>query len=129
MGFDGRDGDKDGKLDFHDFYNGFMAPYFGCYRCEDSKKSLSCLDMDDDGFVDWNEFRYFLLWAGRQHPEVKNAQELLDIAFRDGLIPAMKDEHEANNTPKGTGKGKSKGERKGRGKGKGRRKGRGSGKR
>jgi len=79
-------------LSYQDFYNGFMAPYFGCYRCEDSNLGLKALDMNEDGNIDWFEFRHFLIWAGRQHPNVTNSQELLDIAFRDGLIPAMMDE-------------------------------------
>merc|ERR1719233_2479875 len=90
--WDNSDGKRDNTLTFIDFYNGFMAPYFGCYRCEDSQLGLRALDMDEDGGIDWFEFRHFLVWAGRQHPRVKDAQELLDIAFRDGLIPAMKDE-------------------------------------
>jgi len=90
--WDNSDGRKDNKLSFQDFYRGFMAPYFGCYRCEDSQVGLRCLDMDDDGGIDWFEFKHFLVWAGREYPRVKTAQELLDIAFRDGLIPAMKDE-------------------------------------
>jgi len=89
---DNSDGKLDNKLSFEDFYNGFMAPYFGCYRCEDSQQGLRALDMDQDGGIDWFEFRHYLVWAGRQYPDVKNAQQLLDMAFRNGLIPAMKDE-------------------------------------
>ncbi|XP_033106326.1 uncharacterized protein LOC117108423 [Anneissia japonica] len=82
----------DDQLTFDHFYTGFMSPYFGCYRCKDTQQGLRALDMDADGMIDWFEFRHFLLWAGRQHPNVKTSKELLDIAFRDGLIPAMKDE-------------------------------------
>ena len=32
------DGVKDDQLTFDAFYNGFMAPYFGCYRCEDTRR-------------------------------------------------------------------------------------------
>ncbi|XP_071955096.1 uncharacterized protein [Antedon mediterranea] len=94
--WDGRDGVVDDQLTFDNFYIGFMAPYFGCYRCEDSQLGLRALDMDQDGMIDWFEFKHFLIWAGRQHPEIKTSQELLDIAFRDGLIPAMKDEMDRN---------------------------------
>ncbi|XP_071957012.1 uncharacterized protein [Antedon mediterranea] len=91
--WDGRHGSKvDNRLTFDHFYIGFMAPYFGCYRCEDSQQGLKAMDMDQDGMIDWYEFRHFLIWAGRQNPKVESSQELLDIAFRDGLIPAMKDE-------------------------------------
>lgn len=90
--WDNNDGCVDDKLSFEDFYNGFMAPYFGCYRCKDSLQGLKALDMNGDGNIDWFEFRHFLIWAGREYPDVKDAQELQDIAFREGLIPAMVDE-------------------------------------
>jgi len=86
------DGVKDDILDFDAFYNGFMAPYFGCYRCDETKLALKAIDMDADGKVDWNEFVLYLKWAGRQYPDVEGAEELLSIAFRKGLIPAMQDE-------------------------------------
>merc|ERR1712142_445005 len=50
------DGVRDDQITFDAFYNGFMAPYFGCYRCEDTQKGLSAIDMDKDGMVDWKEF-------------------------------------------------------------------------
>ena len=46
--------------------------------------------MDEDGKVDWNEFELYLKWAIRQYPaDTKTAEDLLSIAFRKGLIPAM----------------------------------------
>ena len=90
--WDLRDGQKDDKLEFDAFYNGFLAPYFGCYRCDETKCALKAIDMDADGTVDWEEFALYLKWAVRQYPETKTAEELLSIAFRKGLIPAMQDE-------------------------------------
>ncbi|XP_071485516.1 uncharacterized protein [Diadema antillarum] len=84
---------RDNMLEFDSFYNGFMAPYFSCYRCWDSKKALSAIDMDNDGAVDWNEFETYLKWALHQYPNIKDADELLDVAFRKGIIPAMRDEY------------------------------------
>ena len=86
------DGKRDDKLEFDAFYNGFMGPYFGCYRCEETKCALKAIDMDADGTVDWEEFALYLKWAIRQYPETQTAEELLSIAFRKGLIPAMQDE-------------------------------------
>ncbi|XP_072177566.1 uncharacterized protein [Diadema setosum] len=83
----------DNMLEFDSFYNGFMAPYFSCYRCLDTKKALSAIDMDNDGAVDWNEFETYLKWALHQYPNIKDADELLDVAFRKGIIPAMQDEY------------------------------------
>lgn len=82
----------DEMLQYDSFYNGFMTPYFSSYRCSDTRKALQALDMDKDGYVDWNEFSVYLKWAIHEYPDIKDADELLDIAFRKGLIPAMHDE-------------------------------------
>ena len=82
----------DDALEFHSFYNGFMAPYFGCFKCDDTRQGLQALDMDADGFVQWGEFLVYLKWALHAYPDIKDADELLSVAFRKGLIPAMRDE-------------------------------------
>ena len=41
----------DDQLEYDSFYNGFMAPYFACYRCLDTKKALQALDMDADNQI------------------------------------------------------------------------------
>ena len=82
----------DDMLQFDSFYNGFMSPYFGCFRCEDTKRALKAIDMDSDGYVDWSEFLVYLKWAISEYPDIKDADELLSIAFRKGILPAMCDE-------------------------------------
>ena len=82
----------DNMLEYDSFYDGFMCKYFSCYRCSDSKKAIQALDMDDDGKIDWSEFLVYLKWACRQYPNVEDVDELLDITFIKGLIPAMRDE-------------------------------------
>ena len=79
-------------LEFDSFYNGFMAPFFGCFRCDDTRKGLSAIDMDNDGRIDWNEFSLYLKWAVREYPDIKDADELLSVTFRKAIIPAMRDE-------------------------------------
>ena len=83
---------KDDHLEFYSFYNGFMAPYFGCYECESSRKGLQAIDMDSDGKVDWSEFCVYLKWALHQYPKIATTEELLTTAFTKGIIPAMQDE-------------------------------------
>ena len=82
----------DDYLEFDSFYDGFLRPYFGCYRCEDTKQALQAIDMDKDGKVDWGEFLVYLKWALHEYPEISSEGELIDVAFRKGLIPAMRDE-------------------------------------
>jgi len=90
--YDMRDDKKDDYLDFFAFYDGFMAPHFGCYKCQDARKALSCIDMDADGKVDWNEFKVYLKWALREYPEIATAEDAITYAFNKGLKPAMHDE-------------------------------------
>lgn len=89
---------NDGRLEFHSFYNGFMAPYFGCFRCEDTRKGLKAIDMDADGYVEWSEFLVYVKWALREYPDLTNVDQLLSITFRKGIIPAMRDEVVENKT-------------------------------
>lgn len=87
-----KDGEtNDDRLEFDSFYNGFMAPYFGCFRCEDTRLGLRALDMDHDGDVDWSEFLVYLKWAVREYEDIKDADELLAVVFRKGIMPAMRD--------------------------------------
>ena len=85
-------GKGDGRLQFDNFYHGFMAPYFGCYRCNRTKKGLAALDMNQDNYVDWQEFLVYIKWALRQYPDTEDPDVLLKIVFEKGLIPAMRDE-------------------------------------
>ena len=86
----------DNCLQFDSFYHGSMAPYFGCYRCMDTKQALKAMDMDNDGYIDWNEFMVYIKWALHQYPDVDNADQVLQIAFEKGLVPAMRDEKVRN---------------------------------
>ena len=79
-------------LQFDSFYHGFMAPYFGCYRCQDTQLAFRAIDMDSDGLVDWNEFMVYIKWALHEYPNVETADEVMAIAFQKGIIPAMRDE-------------------------------------
>ena len=84
----------DDRLQYDSFYNGFMAPYFSCYRCDDTRAGLKAIDMHSDGYVDWDEFCVYLKWALFQYPNLKDVDELLSITFRKAMIPAMQDEFE-----------------------------------
>ena len=45
---------NDDRFQFKNVYNGFIAPYFSCFKCEDASKGLKAIDMDNDGYVDWS---------------------------------------------------------------------------
>lgn len=82
----------DNCLEFDSFYSGFMAPYFGSFRSDDTRKALQAIDMDKDGRVDWDEFVLYLKWALHQYPNIKDVDELLSVAFCKGVMSAMQDE-------------------------------------
>jgi len=91
--WDKRDKEQnDDRLQFDNFYHGFMQPYFGCYRCVTTKKAMRALDIDKDNYVDWKEFLVYVKWALREYPNVENADALMSIVFEKGLMPAMRDE-------------------------------------
>ena len=77
---------------FDKFYHAFMYPYISCYRCSDTLDAMKAIDMDSDGYIDWNEFQVYLQWAMHEYPNTGNVEELLDIVFEKGIIPAMADE-------------------------------------
>lgn len=57
------DKEVDDFFKFYFFYNGFMVFYFGCFICWDMQKVLKVIDMDNDGYIDWNEFLVYLKWV------------------------------------------------------------------
>ena len=78
-------------MEFDSFYNGFMAPYFGCYHCTDTHEAFHTLDMDKNGMADWEEFKLFLIYALEEHPDrIVELEDLLNIAFLKGILPLMK---------------------------------------
>ena len=82
----------DDCLQYDSFYDGFMAPYFTGYRCDDIKRAMQAIDMDCDGYVEWSEFSLYLKWAVNEYSDISDADELLTIVFQNGIIPAMQDE-------------------------------------
>lgn len=84
--------DEHNGLPYYQFYGLFLEPYFPRYQSEETEKALQALDMDENGMIDWPEFKTYLIWAGRQYPRIKTKEELYDKALRYGIIPAMNDE-------------------------------------
>ena len=82
----------DGALRFDSFYNSFMAPYIGSCKNDDTVHGLQAIDMDKNGYIDWNVFLVYLKWAIHEYPNIQDADELLSITFCKGIIPAMRRE-------------------------------------
>jgi len=90
--WDSSDGNLDGNITFDNFYNAFMKEYFGCYRCTQTQQALQAINVVDDDVISWDEFSIFLKWAGKEYPQVEDAEALLEKAFLEGIVPAMQDE-------------------------------------
>ena len=49
--------------------------------------------MNTNDSIDWNEFMVFVKWAINEYGhEIHDADECLEIAFRKGIIPVMREE-------------------------------------
>ena len=83
---------RDDNLPLDLFYDGFMSPYFGCHRCPNTKKALEAIDIDINGYVDWNEVMIYIKWALHKCPDVANGDQALSIAIEKGIVPAMRNE-------------------------------------
>ena len=86
----GRNSHED-HLPYDSFYNGFLSPYFSCYRCPATKKGLKAI-LGSDSTVNWKEFLVYVKWALHEYPETELIKELLRTVLEKGLIPLMRDE-------------------------------------
>ena len=82
----------DDALEFSTFYRGFLQPYFSSSKCEDARKSMKALDMNNNGKVEWSEFMVYVKWAINEYPDINDMNDLLSVTFEKGLLPAMLDE-------------------------------------
>eukprot|EP00117_Sycon_ciliatum_P029517 scpid51146/ scgid23484/ len=80
------------RMPFETFYKAFLSRFFNSFSSREAKQALQALDMDSNGFVDWNEFLVYIRWALTEYPDIGDTEELLDTAIKLGLTPAMKDE-------------------------------------
>ena len=86
---------KSDCLQFDTFYNGFMAPYFGCFQCDDTKHTLQAIGMDKDCLVDWNELLVYLKWVITQYLDIKDTDELLfaKVLFQQCVMRSSNQAH------------------------------------
>lgn len=84
--YDDDDGTIDHWMNYRDFFDAFMARVFSCFRCDITEAALRLLDQNRSGYVSWVEFKVWLQWALREHPdETKTSEELVDFVMRVGL--------------------------------------------
>ena len=83
---------EDSSLEFETFFSGFMKPFFRSLSCDESRKALKAIDMDNDGKIAWKEFMVYVKWTLNQYPDITQKDELLSVAFNQGVMPAMVDE-------------------------------------
>ena len=69
-------------LDFSSFYAAYLQPYIGCFACPRTRFVIDAIDLDKDGSVQWEEWRFWFLWALREYPsEIANVDDLHRSAF------------------------------------------------
>ena len=56
-------------LEFDRFYEAYLRPYVGCFTCPRTRFVLDAIDCDDDGNVQWAEWRSWCIWALHEYPD------------------------------------------------------------
>lgn len=75
-------------IDYRQFYDAYLQPYFGCFTCPRTRFVLDYIEMDNDGKLSWNEWRFWCLWALRTYPdEISNLDDLHNTIFRYAILP------------------------------------------
>jgi len=77
------------SMKFACFYHAYLQPFFGCFTCERTRFALDCLDLDDDGGIQWSEWRYWCVWTMRtSENQFVNVDELHSTVLRLSILPA-----------------------------------------
>ena len=89
-------------IEYRQFYDAYLQPYFGCFTCERTRFVLDFIEMDNDGKLSWEEWRFWCLWALSSKPdEISNLDDLHSVVFRNAILPlslhGKKDEINAAN--------------------------------
>lgn len=75
-------------IEYRQFYDAYLQPYFGCFTCPRTRFVLDYIEMDKDGTLSWNEWRFWCLWALRTYPEeISNLDDLHTVVFRYAILP------------------------------------------
>ena len=75
-------------IEYRQFYDAYLQPYFGCFTCPRTRFVLDYIQMDNDGKLSWNEWRFWCLWALRTYPdEISNLDDLHNTIFRYAILP------------------------------------------
>lgn len=80
----------DGKneLDYSTFYEAYLQPFFGCFTCERTRFVLDAIDLNDDGNLAWEEWRFWCLWALNQYPDqITCVEDLHSVVLRNAILP------------------------------------------
>ncbi len=79
-------------MDKFAFYHYFLQPYLGCFACDTSRVMIeTIIDVNHDGAIEWEEWKFWLVWALRQSSSGDDILTLDDLhhrVFRDALLPA-----------------------------------------
>jgi hypothetical protein len=78
------------RLDYPCFYHAFLQEFFGCFTCPCTVKVIDALDRDDNERISWFEWRFWLIWALREHGEtddIRTADDLIASVVRRALLP------------------------------------------
>jgi Ca2+-binding EF-hand superfamily protein len=76
------------EMNFRTFYDVYLQPFIGCFSCERTRFIISCFNTDNDGKIQWSEWRFWCLFVMREFPEeIANADDVVSAIMRHAILP------------------------------------------
>jgi hypothetical protein len=78
------------QITYIQFYDGFLAKYVGCFSCPLTRNAFEILDLDNNGFISWDELGFRAKWCIKEFPDLcTDIESSIRVLFEKYLIPEI----------------------------------------
>jgi hypothetical protein len=78
------------QITYIQFYDGFLAKYVGCFSCPLTRNAFEILDLDNNGFISWEELVFRAKWCIKEFPGLcTDIESSIRVLFEKYLIPEI----------------------------------------
>ena len=78
------------QITYIQFYDGFLAKYVGCFSCPLTRNAFEILDLDNNGFISWDELVFRAKWCIKEFPDLcTDIESSIRVLFEKYLIPEI----------------------------------------